>query len=141
CRKDCHEIFLLGACLRELPGYLLNLDDDELGRVERREAHQDVHDAQVNTGLRIILGIAFHEVSLRGAGALERALEEESLHEGADIEADLAPERRVVRLEDNPLCAVVEAGFDVERETPDRYVFPLGAGLIVALQRASTPDH
>ena len=52
------------------------------------------------------------------------------------------PHRRlVVGLEDHPLRAVVQAGFEKEREPPDRNVLPFRAGLVVARQRARAPDH
>ena len=141
-RETLPSDFLLGALDYEsLPGDLLDLDDDELGRVERRKAHQDVHDALVDAGLRIVLRVALDEVGLLRRGSLECALQEQSLHEGADVEPDLAPERLVVGLEDHPLRAVVQAGLEEKRQPPDRNVLPLRARLIVAGESARSPHH
>src|SRR5580765_6135826 len=92
-----------------LTGDLLDLDYDELGGDQRREAHQDVHDSQINTRLRIVFGVAFDEVGALRRGALEGALQEESLHEGSNVQTDLPPQRLVVGLEDDPLRAVEKA--------------------------------
>src|SRR5580658_1218621 len=112
--------FLRAVSLRSaLPGHLLNLNDDKLRRIERREADEDVDDAQINAGLWIVFPVALDEVSLLRRGSLERALQKELLHERAHVEPDLAPEWLGVGLEDHPLGAVVEAGFDVKREPAD----------------------
>src|SRR5262249_46993886 len=94
---------------RDLSSHLLDLDDHELRRLERREPHEDVDDAEVDVGLRGRLLVALHEIGLAWGLALEGALPEEVLHEGADVEPDLGPERLVVRLEDHPLRAAEEA--------------------------------
>ena len=49
--------------------------------------------------------VALHEVGFLRRRALEGALPEEALHEGAEVEPDLGPERLVVRLENHPLGA------------------------------------
>src|SRR5690348_303852 len=99
---------------------LLDADEDELGRLERREADQDVHDASVDVVLRRRLAVALDEVGLLGRRPLEGALPEERVHERAAVESDLRPERLVVRLEDDPLRAAVQALLDVQREATDR---------------------
>src|SRR6266403_2661714 len=60
-RKLCHRNCLL--CL-DLPGELLNLDDDELGWFQRRESDQNIDDAAINIVLSCGLLVAFDEVSL-----------------------------------------------------------------------------
>src|SRR5439155_2539795 len=85
--------------------------------------------------------VAFDEFALLRRGYLERALQEQALHECADIQANLAPQGRVVGFEDYPLRTFIEAGFDVKRQTADGNVLPFGAGLVVALERACSPDY
>ena len=51
--------------------------------------------------------------------ALERALAEQVVHERADVEPDLRPQRLVVGLEHDPLGAAVEALLEEQREPPD----------------------
>src|SRR5690606_34112393 len=75
---------------------LLDRNDDELGGLERCEAHQHVDDAEVDVRLRGRRGIALHEVGLTRGGALKRPLSEEVVHEGADRQPNLRPERLVV---------------------------------------------
>ena len=58
--------------------------------------------------LRRGFAVALHEVRFARRFALERALPEEALHERADVEPDLRPERLVVRLEHHPLRAAIE---------------------------------
>src|SRR4051794_18283110 len=47
-----------------LPGHLLDRHDDELGRLQRREADDDVDSAEVGVGRRGGLGVALDEVRL-----------------------------------------------------------------------------
>ena len=56
---------------------------------------------------------------------MERALPEEALHKCSDVEADLCPERLVVRLKDHPLRPAVKTFLEEERGAPHRNVFPL----------------
>src|SRR5215212_1907391 len=124
----------------DLAGDLLDPQDDELRGLQRREPDEDVHDAAVDVVLRGRLAVALDEVRLARARALEGALPEQRLHEGADVEPDLGPQRLVVRLEHDPLRPAVQALLDVEREPPDRHVFPLRRELVGADQRAGAPD-
>ncbi len=62
----CHDGLSLGF---DLSGHLLDLDDDELGRLERREADQDVHDAAVDVVLGGGFGVALDEVGVARAAA------------------------------------------------------------------------
>src|SRR5215212_9284028 len=55
----------------DLAGQLLDADHDELGRLERREPDEDVHDAAVDVVLRRRLAVALDEVRLRQRVALE----------------------------------------------------------------------
>ena len=117
-----------------LASHLLDLDDDELGRLERRKADHDVDDAAVDVVLRRRLPVALDEVGLPRRPALEGALAEQVVHEGADVQADLRPQRLVVRLEDHPLRAAIQAFLDEEREPADRDVLPLRGQAVVAAQ-------
>ena len=87
----------------------------------------DVDDAEVDVVLRRGLLVALDEVRLARRGALERALPEQVVHERADVEADLRPQRLVVGLEHHPLRAPVEALLDEQRGAADRDVLPLVA--------------
>ena len=71
--------------------------------------------------------------------ALEGALAEEVVHKGADVQADLRPERLVVGLKDHPLGAAVEALLDVERQAADGDVLLLGGQLIGAAVACARP--
>src|SRR5262252_3669541 len=99
-----------------LGGDLLDLDDDELRRLERSEADQNVDDPVVDVGLRRGLAAALDEVRILRRRALERALLEQRLHERADVQADLRPQRLVVRLEYHPLRAAEQALLDEQRQ-------------------------
>src|SRR6266540_2229507 len=123
----------------DLPGELLDPDDDELGRLERCEADEDVDDAVVDVGLRRRLLVALDEVRLPRRGALEGPLTEEVVHERPHVEPDLRPQRLVVRLEDDPLGTAVEALLEEEREATNRDVLPLGCLRVGAVERASAP--
>ena len=72
----------------------------------------------------VVSRVALDEVRVARRRALERALAEQVLHERADVEPDLRPQRLVVRLEHHPLRPAVEALFDVERQSPHRDVLP-----------------
>jgi hypothetical protein len=72
---------------------------------ERREAHDDVDDAAVDVALGRGLLVALDEVGFLRRLALEGALAEEVVHEGADVQADLRPERLVIGLETTHLSA------------------------------------
>ena len=62
------------------------------------------------------------------------------VHERADVEPDLRPQRLVVRLEHDPLRAAVQALLEEEREPPDRDVLPLGRERSAPRERARAPD-
>ena len=51
--------------------HLLDLNDDELRRLQRREADEDVDHAVVDVGLGRGFAVALHEVGLVGRLALE----------------------------------------------------------------------
>src|SRR6266702_6282427 len=125
----------------DLAGHLLQVDDDELRGLERRETHPHVHDAAIAIVLGRGLGVAANEVRVSRLRPLERALPEERVHEGADVEADLRPKRLVVWLEDDPLQPAIEAFLDEERGAPDRNVLVLGLELIVAGHGPGAPVH
>src|SRR5688572_12937657 len=76
--------------------HLRDLDHDELRGLQWSEAHEDVHDAAIAIVLRRCLGVTFCEVRLARRPALERSLPEQAVHERADVQADLRPERLVI---------------------------------------------
>src|SRR5215218_3027021 len=120
----------------ELAGDLLDLDDDELRRLERREPDDDVHDPAIDVRLRRRLLVAFDEIGVAGGRSLERTLAEEAVHEHADVEADLRPQGLVIRFEDDPFDALEEALFDKQRGPSDRDVLPLTRLLVGAVERS-----
>src|SRR3569833_1563593 len=124
-----------------LPRHLLDLDHHELGGFERRETDHDVHDARIDVVLRGGLLVAFDEVGVARAAALECALPNQAVHEGAEIEADLRPQRLVVGLEHHPLRATEQTLFEEEREASHGQVFPFGGELVGAAQGARAPHH
>ena len=75
----------------------------------------------------------------RGVCPLECALAEEIVHERTDVEANLRPERLVVRLEDHPLQTAEEALLDEERRAAHGDVLVFIRRRIVAAQRACAP--
>src|SRR6185312_127657 len=123
----------------DLSRHLLQRDDDELGRFQRREADRDVDDAAVDVVLRGGGAVALDEERVARRLALECALDEQAVHEGTDVEADLRPQRLVVGLEHHPLGAAEYALLDEQRRAPHRNVFPLRRDAIVALQRPRAP--
>ena len=84
--------------------------------------------------------VALDEVRLARGRALERALAEQVVHERADVQPDLRPERLVVGLEDHPLQPAVQAFLDEERGAAHRDVFVLIGQLVGPAQRARAPD-
>src|SRR3954452_7177808 len=102
---------------------LLDLDDDELGGLERREADNHTHDARVD----IALGHrraepALHVIGLGRLAALERAGPEQAVHEIADRRPEARPEAMVVRFEDDGLESEIEALADHVLGSADRNV-------------------
>src|SRR2546423_15337026 len=93
----------------DLSRHLLYLDDDELGGLERREADDDIDDAEIDVVLRRRLFIALDEVSILRRLPLKRALSEKVVHESADVETNLRPERLVGRVGDDPPQTAQEA--------------------------------
>src|SRR5271165_2666287 len=88
---------------RDLTSELLDADDDELGGLQWREADDDIDNAKIDVVLRRRLAVALDEVGLTRRSALERALAEQRLHEGTDVQPDRRPQRLVIRLEHRPL--------------------------------------
>src|SRR5262249_12540730 len=84
--------------------------------------------------------VALDEVRFARGSALEGALLEQTLHKGAEVEADLGPQRFVVRLKDNPLSAAEKALLEEEGEAADGNVLPLGGERVGGTQGAGAPD-
>src|SRR5215213_1388749 len=123
----------------DLAGHLLNVDDDELSRFQRSKADDDVDDAQIDVVLSGRRFIALHEVSIARRRPLKSALAEEVLHESSDVQANLRPERLVIRLEDDPLGPAIEALFKEEDQTPYGHVLVVVGELVGAAQGARAP--
>src|SRR5882757_2983599 len=66
-------------------GALLDLDDNELRRLERREANNHVHDTVVHVVLGHRLPAALHEVGIARGCARECSLATQTLHELVDV--------------------------------------------------------
>ena len=101
---------------RDLTGHLLQFDDDKLRRLERREADDDIDDAEIDVVLRRGFFVALYEVSIARRGALKRPLAKQIVHERAQVEADLRPQRLIVGLENDPVSAAIKAFLDEQRE-------------------------
>src|SRR5580765_5639120 len=71
---------------RDLSRDLLQLDHHELRRLERREAHQNVHHPEVDVVLGRRLLVALDEERLTRRLPLERALPEQVVHERPDVQ-------------------------------------------------------
>src|SRR5260370_33517333 len=134
---NCAMRFLLSSL--SLSSHLLDLDDDELGRLQRREAHHDVYDSVVDVRLSGGFVVALHEIGLLRRRSLECALHEEVLHERSHVETDLRPQRRVVRFEDHPLRAAEQAFLHVERQAAHGNIFVIVGQLVGAEQRPRAP--
>src|SRR6185436_2519868 len=122
-----------------LTGHLLDLDDHKLGGLEWREPDHNVHDAAIDVALRRGLLVALHEVSVARRLALKCALPEQVVHEGADVQANLGPQRFVVWLEDHPLQSTIESLLNEQCRAADGNVLPLGPDLVISLKSACTP--
>src|SRR6202011_5962952 len=107
---------------------LAQLEHDELGRFERREADQDVDDPQIDVLLRRGRRVARDEECVVGRCSLEGARAELREHERADVQPQARPERLVVRLEHRPLDPVVDARAQEDRHPAHRDVAPLRVG-------------
>src|SRR6185437_5670442 len=117
-------------------------DDHELRRLERGEAHDDVHAAGVDLGLGVHRAVARDEEAVGLCARLrllEGTLPEQAAHESADGEPQLSPQDGVVRLEDRELGAEVEARLDGVGDTADRHVLERVAAQIRTRERASSP--
>src|SRR5439155_8429590 len=68
-------------------------------------------------------------------------LAEQAVHEDADIEPNLSPQRLIIGLEDDPLRAAIEAFLDEKREPADRDVLVFVRKLIGAAHCARAPHH
>ena len=108
---------------------------------KRGEADFDIDDAEVAIRLGGGLAVALHVEGFVGRGALEGALAEEAVHEGADVEPDVGPERLVVRLKHDPLGAAIERLLEEQGQPPDRDVFPFRADVVRAVHGARAPVH
>ncbi len=70
---------------------MADLNDHELSRLERGEAHEDINNPLVNAVPSGRLSIALNEIGFPVFISLEGPLAEEIMHECPDFEADLRP--------------------------------------------------
>src|SRR4029077_17950181 len=98
--------FLLGLGF-DLPGELLDLDDDKFGRFEWCKADKDIHDAVINVGFCRGFAVTLSEICCGRRCSLKRTLSEEAFHKRLDLEPDLGPKRFNVRLKHNPLNSAI----------------------------------
>src|SRR5262245_33793777 len=87
----------------DLPCELLDLDDDELRRLQGCKADDDVHDAKVDVVLCGRFFIALHKVRVFRRLPLKGSLYKQVVHEGTDVQPDLSPQRFDVRFKHHPL--------------------------------------
>src|SRR5262245_57651434 len=125
----------------DLSSDLLERDDHELGGLERREADDHVDDAEVDIRLGGGLFVALDEVRFARRAALKRTLAEQVVHERADVEPDLRPQRLVVGLEHRELEPAEQALLDEQRGPAHRDVLVVVRQLIRAAQRSRSPHH
>src|ERR1051326_3897804 len=95
------QAFCLGA-----DGRLAELEDDEFGRLDRRDADLGHHHARVADRGRVGLLVALDEERLGRRTAHQRAVAPHAGEERADVTADRPPQQLVVGLEDDPAGAV-----------------------------------
>src|SRR5260221_9697809 len=98
---------ILSSCLN-LPRNLLDLDDHKLRWLQRGKPDNDVNDAEVNVRLGGRLFVTLYEISVTWCLTLKGSLTKEILHESADFEGNLGPQRLVVWLKDNPFGTPVK---------------------------------
>ena len=114
-------------------------EHDELGRPDRREAHQHHEFAGGAFALRRGVAIAADEVRVRRRVTVEGPRPEQVVQERPDGLPDLLPQRLVVRLEHRPLQAALDALLEEERRAPHRHVLPLARRGIAGRERARAP--
>src|SRR6185369_6066727 len=100
------------------------------------KADENVDDTVVNVLLRGGGAVALHKERVVRLGALEGAGAKLSQHEGADVESQTGPQRFVIRFEDGPLNAVVDADAQEDRHSSHWDVAPFG----VTSDRACAPN-
>ena len=120
--------------------FLLNSNDDEFGRLERRETDDDDDLTSVYVGLgHRIAQSASDEIGIRGLLALEGADTEQTIHETADIASQGRPEAMVVGFKHRPLDTVIDTLLYHYGCTPDWHVTPFRISF--SRERSSAPDH
>src|SRR5229473_2491047 len=98
-----------GGSLIGLVDLLAKPQHDELGRLERCEADQNIDDAVVDISLCGSAAVTLDEERVVGLTALESTGSELRQHEGSDVEPETGPQWLVVGFEHGPLDAVVDA--------------------------------
>src|SRR5262245_44533054 len=125
-----------------LPGLLLNRDDDEFRRLQRGKADNYIDYSKIDIVLGGRLGIDFDKIGVARLLALERALTEQVVHKCASGDADLRPERLIVRLKDRELQTAIETLFDEQRQPADGDVLVIViARIIETAHRPRAPAH
>ena len=113
-----------GALTSNPSRHLPDLQDDELRRPEGREPDDNIEDPLVDIVLGHRRPVAFDQIRLIGASALEGPFAEEAVHEVAYARPDLRPERLAVGLENRPTRPPEDALFEEERQASHRDVLP-----------------
>src|SRR5262252_3360255 len=93
---------------------LPDAEDHELGRLDRGDADQADQPAVVEIVLRHGAAVAQNEVGFIGGRAHERAVTPLHLEKVLDGAGDVAPQRLVVGLEDDPLRSLVDGVLKVD---------------------------
>src|SRR6266542_50719 len=123
----------------DLSRHLLQVQDHEFSRFERRKPDHDVHDPEIAIVLSCRLGVALHKVRVLRFLALESALPKEVLHKGADIQPDLRVQRLVIRFENYPFETAIQALFYEQRQAANRNVLIFTSKAVIAIHRACAP--
>src|ERR1700712_3309352 len=115
---------------------LADPEDDELGRLDRRDADLDHQLALVDRLRGVGLGVALHEERFFGGLPEESPGGPEAAQETVQRALHAFPQRHVVRLEDGPLGALENRRLDHVEQPPDVDVAPVR----IRGQGARAPD-
>src|SRR4051794_363792 len=119
------------------PGHLADAEDDELRRAHNRHADLRHHAPLIYGALRVSLRVALDVEGFGRAGAEQRARTPDLRQEGRHVTRDLLPEAGLVRLEHDPLRALVYGLPQEEQGAAD--VDVLQVRVVVAADGARAP--
>src|SRR5262245_5159466 len=80
-----------------LSGHLLQIENNEFGRLKWSKPDPDVNDAQVFIVVSGRFSVALYKIGVLGSASLESALPKEIVHKSPHIESDLGPKWFVIR--------------------------------------------